>query len=73
MRKDRKNCTHFKTVCELNLKNTYQQCQKYKSYSIDEITIERNALLVSKENPERLKELQNKINYFEYGIKTEEL
>lgn len=29
---------------------------------------ERDKLMISKENPNRLKQLTNKINYIEYGI-----
>lgn len=36
---------------------------------MDSFIKERNSLLVSKKDPTRLKLLQDKINYFEWGIK----
>ena len=38
------------------------------AYDINKIIEERNKLIVSGTNPKRLKELQNKIDYFNYGI-----
>lgn len=38
------------------------------AYNISELEAERNKLLVSRDNPKRLKEVQSKIDYFNYGI-----
>lgn len=42
---------------------------KPKPPTLAELKAERNALLISKDNPERLAELQAKIDYIEWGIK----
>ena len=42
--------------------------KKPKPPSIDELTKEQKKLLVSKENPERLKEITKKIDFFNWGI-----
>lgn len=38
--------------------------------TLEEMKTERDALLINKTNPERLKYLQSQIDYLEYGIKT---
>lgn len=40
--------------------------EKYDCYK--QWMAERNTLLISGDNPNRLKELQDKIDYFEWGI-----
>ena len=55
--------------CSKNSKNSYGDCKKYKSVGMEALIQERNSLLVSKKDPDRLKVLQDKINYFEWGIK----
>ena len=42
--------------------------KKPKQPTRQELVNERNKLLVSGENPERLKIVTNKINYIDYGI-----
>lgn len=42
--------------------------KKEKQPALDELIKERNALLLSKDNPKRLRELQSKIDYIEYGL-----
>jgi hypothetical protein len=44
------------------------ECADYNNPTIEDLDKERKLLLVSKENPERLQELQNKLDYFNYGI-----
>ena len=36
--------------------------------TLSDLKKERDQLMISKKNPNRLKELINKINYIEYGI-----
>lgn len=63
------DCAHFKVnKCEKDLKNAYGNCKKYKAISIEQLTSERNKLKVSGKNPERLKYLNKKIDYFNWGI-----
>ena len=42
-----------------------------KTNLIHELEKEKNKLYVSKNNPKRLKEIINKLNYIFYGIKSE--
>lgn len=42
--------------------------QKPKQITRQDLVNERNKLLVSGDNPERLKEITKKINYIDYGI-----
>jgi len=42
--------------------------KKSKPISIDELIKEQKKLLVSKENPKRLKEITKKIDYLYWGI-----
>jgi len=43
--------------------------QKQKQPTIEELRKEQRELLVSRENPKRLAELTDKLNYFDWGIK----
>ena len=43
--------------------------KKQKQPTIEELEKEKRKLLVSKENPKRLKEIENKLNYIYWGIK----
>jgi len=63
-------CTHYnKKKCVLDLKNTYQDCKKWQSIPMETYIREKNKLLVTGDNPVRLKELVDRIDYFFYGIK----
>jgi hypothetical protein len=42
---------------------------KPKPPSLQELEIEKNKLYVSKENPQRLKEIIKKLDYIYFGIK----
>lgn len=42
--------------------------KKEKQTPLNELIKERNALLISKEDPKRLRELQSKIDYIQYGL-----
>jgi len=42
---------------------------KPKQPTLEQMRVERNALMISKSDPERLAELKAKILYIEYGIK----
>lgn len=42
--------------------------KKPKPPTLNELKEERNALLLSKDNPNRLSEIQAKIDYIEWGI-----
>ena len=42
--------------------------KKPKQPKIEDLEKEKRKLLVSKENPIRLKEIENKLNYIYYGI-----
>lgn len=42
---------------------------KPKPLTIEQIKQERDKLLISRDNPERLAELQAKLDYFWWGIK----
>jgi hypothetical protein len=42
---------------------------KPKQPTLNELEEEKNKLYVSKENPQRLKEIIKKLNYIYYGIK----
>jgi hypothetical protein len=60
------NCLHLNgIVCRKKSKNGYNNCNKYKSIPMDVLKKERNDLLISKENLERLKTLTEKIKLFE--------
>ena len=41
--------------------------KKHIKFDYNETKLQIKKLLISKENPKLLKELQDKINYFEYG------
>lgn len=45
------------------------ECADYKKTTIEQLQKELNSLKVSKENPTRQKELEKKIDYFNWGIK----
>lgn len=42
---------------------------KEKTKSRAELILERNRLMISKENPERLAEIKAKIDFLDFGIK----
>ena len=68
----KKTCTnckfHSQNGCTKNSKNGYFNCTKYRAIPIDDLIKERNKLLISKDNPERLEFLTNKITEFNGGI-----
>lgn len=43
--------------------------KKEKQPTLEELRQERNKLMISKQNPERLSEVKGLIDYWEYGIK----
>lgn len=45
--------------------------KKKNNLNFKELEDERDKLYVSKDNPKRLKEIINKLNYIYYGIKSE--
>ncbi len=59
-------CKHCLNPCK---KFGKIECADYNHPTIEDLDKERKALLVSKENPERLLELQKHLDYFNYGIK----
>lgn len=58
-------CKHCENLCK---KFGKIDCDDYKKTSADDLEKQRNALLLSQDTPELLKEIQKKILYFEYGI-----
>lgn len=68
MKKECKNCAVFKnSKCEKGLVN-FGKCHKYKTIPVSVLIKERNKLLISKDNPERLKHLEDEIKYFNAGV-----
>jgi hypothetical protein len=60
------DCLHLNgKVCSKKSKNGYNNCNKYKAIPMDVLKKERNDLLISKKNPQRLKTLTEKIKLFE--------
>lgn len=59
-------CKHCLNSCK---KFGKIDCEDYNNPSIEELDIERKKLIVSDDNPKRLQELKNKLDYFNYGIK----
>jgi len=56
------DCHHSKPEgCAKNSKNGYFNCKKFKAIPIDALKKERNQLLVSRNNEERLQYLTEKI------------
>lgn len=71
MIKECKNCSHFAQFnkhCTKDNVNWNGKCNKYKMIPVEELKKERNKLLISKDNPERLKELEERIKYFNAGV-----
>jgi len=69
MKVECKNCTHFKNeVCAKNSKNGYFNCGKFRAIPIAELIKERNALLLTKDNPRRLAELTQRLSDINGGI-----
>ena len=68
-KKECKNCRHYVNSCSLQLKNNYNDCKSYSAKQVSEITEEIRKLKISKENPERLNELQKELDFFNWGIK----
>ena len=58
-------CKHCSNTCK---KSVPTECIDYKVETRQDLVNERNKLLVSGDNPERLKIVTNKINYIDYGI-----
>lgn len=58
-------CKHCQNPCK---KFGKVDCDDYNNLSIEDLENERKKLLVSGENPLRLKELQKELDYFNYGI-----
>ena len=54
--------------CAKNSKNGYFNCKKFKAIPIPELIKERNRLLLSKDNQERLNYLTEKLTEFNGGI-----
>lgn len=68
MKKFCTDCTHFKNqICTKNSKNGYNNCKKFKAVTPEDLKKERNALLLSKDNPERLKFLTEKLTNLNGG------
>lgn len=63
------SCAYYNKVCGIGMKNTYNDCKKFKTIEISQLIAEKNRLQVSGEDPERLDYLKKKIDYFDYGIK----
>lgn len=62
------DCIHSKeNGCAVNSKNGYNNCKKFRSIPMDVLKKERQLLLVSEENPERLKYLTEKLINFNGG------
>jgi len=59
-------CKHCENLCK---KFGRIDCDDYKKTSADDLEKQRNELLVSGKNPELLKEIKKKLDYFYYGIK----
>lgn len=69
MIKECKNCAEFNgRGCSKWLVNPVGKCHKYKTIPVETLKKERNKLLISKEDPERLKELEERIKYFNAGV-----
>lgn len=69
MLKECKNCDEFNgKYCNKGYFNPVGKCHKYKTIPVETLKKERNKLLISKENPERLKELEERIKYFNAGV-----
>jgi len=69
MKKKCIDCIKYKNgICELNLKNNYHDCKKFKPIPIDALIQEKNKLQVSQSDPVRLKYLIDRILFFDYGI-----
>ena len=68
-KKDCKNCRLYTNSCSLQLKNNYNDCKSYSDKQVSEITEEIRKLKISKENPERLNELQKELDFLNWGIK----
>lgn len=68
MTKECKNCAVFKNEkCEKGLVN-FGKCHKYKTIPVSVLMAERTKLLISKDNPERLKEIEERIKFFNAGV-----
>jgi len=59
-------CKHCENICK---KFGRIECDDYKKTSIDDLENQRKQLLVSGQNPVLLKEIQRKLDYFNWGIK----
>jgi len=59
-------CKHCENICK---KFGRIECDDYKKTSIDDLEKQRKQLLVSGQNPILLKEIQKKLDYFNWGIK----
>jgi len=68
MKKECTNCIYYKDgKCSKSKKNGYFNCQTYKAIPISELTKEYKLLLVSKDNPERLQHLKEKLENLNGG------
>lgn len=67
-KKDCKNCRHYVSSCVLQLKNNYNDCRGYSAKQISEINDEIRKLKISKDNPEKLNELQKELDFFYWGL-----
>lgn len=60
------DCQHYNNnICTKNAKNGYKNCKKFKQIPMDHLIKEQKQLLISKEDPERLKILTEKIISFQ--------
>lgn len=50
------------------LTNDFGKCHKYKMIPVSDLVKERNKLLISKEDPEKLEYLTERIKYFNAGV-----
>jgi len=63
------DCQHFKEKkCAKNQKNGYNNCKKFRAIPMKDLITERRKLLISKEDPERLEFLTEKIKNINGGM-----
>lgn len=69
MKKECKNCQEYTGKgCKKWLTNDFGKCHKYKMIPVETLIKERNRLLISKADPEKLEYLTERIKYFNAGV-----
>ena len=58
-------CKHCQNSCK---KSPAPECDKFKSFNYEDAKKERNALLLTKDNPKRLAELTQRLSDINGGI-----